>query len=65
MTTEATKSIDEVKAEVLKFLQEETGFGQVYTINNDGYPVGRTMGTPIEDDWSIDMIQPNHSKRLD
>ena len=36
MTTEATKSIDEVKAEVLKFLQEETGFGQVYTINKDG-----------------------------
>lgn len=65
MTTESAKSIDEIKAEVLKFLQEETGFGQVYTINKDGFPIGRTMGAPIEDDWTIDMIQPNHSKRLD
>jgi general stress protein 26 len=54
-----SKPIDQVKREVMEWLQTKAGFAQVYTINKDGFPTGRTMGAPVNDDWSVDLIQGN------
>lgn len=49
---------------VLAFLRQEAGFAQVYTVNGEGFPVGRTMGAPINDDWSVDLVQRRVHRRL-
>jgi hypothetical protein len=53
-----------VQAAVMRWLQEEAGFAQVISINRDGFPVGRTMGAPVEDDWSVTLIQRNTHRRI-
>lgn len=58
------KPIAQVRREVMAFLAEEAGFAQVYTVNRNGYPVGRTMVAPINDDWSVDLIQRRAHRRL-
>jgi hypothetical protein len=58
------KELDEVQREVMGFLRNEAGFAQVYTVNREGYPVGRTMVAPIEEDWSVILIQRNVHRRL-
>lgn len=58
------KPIEQVRGEVMAFLTGEAGFAQVYTVNRDGYPVGRTMVAPINDDWSVDLIQRRVHRRL-
>ncbi|HEY9389482.1 MAG TPA: hypothetical protein VIR27_06875 [Mycobacteriales bacterium] len=60
-----TKPLDQVQREVLDFLRTEAGFAQVVTINRAGFPVGRTMGAPVNDDWSVDLIQRRVHRRLD
>ncbi len=60
----APKSIDQIKREVMDFLRDEAGFAQVVTINSTEYPVARTMGAPVNDDWSVDLIQRNVHKRI-
>ena len=57
-------SLAEVQQRVMRFLREEAGFAQVVTVNAAGFPVGRTMGAPISDDWSVTLIQRNVHKRL-
>jgi pyridoxamine 5'-phosphate oxidase-like protein len=57
-------SLPEVRQRVLRFLREEAGFAQVVTVNAAGFPVGRTMGAPIADDWSVTLIQRNVHKRI-
>lgn len=49
---------------VRRFLREEAAFAQVTTINQQGYPVGRTMVAPIEDDWSVTLVQRNVHHRI-
>jgi Pyridoxamine 5'-phosphate oxidase len=49
---------------VLDFLREEARFAQVYTVTADGFPVGRTMGAPINDDWTVDLVQRRVHRRL-
>jgi len=63
-TRSRVKSLDEVQREVMTFLREEAGFAQVYTINREGYPVGRTMVAPINDDWSVTLVQRTVHRRL-
>lgn len=58
------KPIEEVRRQVMAFLTEEAGFAQVYTINRDGYPVGRTMVAPVNADWSVDLVQRRVHRRL-
>lgn len=53
-----------VQQAVLTFLAREAGFAQVYTVNGDGFPVGRTMVAPVNDDWSVDLIQRRVHRRL-
>jgi hypothetical protein len=60
----AEKSPDDVRQRVLDWLQNEGGFAQVVTINKAGFPVGRTMGAPVNDDWTVDLVQRNVHKRL-
>ena len=57
-------SLPAVQQRVLRFLREEAGFAQVVTVNAAGFPVGRTMGAPIADDWSVTLIQRNVHKRI-
>jgi hypothetical protein len=56
--------VREVQRRVMRFLREEAGFAQVVTVNAAGFPVGRTMGAPIADDWSVTLIQRNVHKRI-
>lgn len=58
------RPIEQVRAEVMAFLTQEAGFAQLYTVNRDGYPVGRTMVAPINADWSVDLIQRRVHRRL-
>jgi hypothetical protein len=53
-----------VEAVARRFVQEEAGFAQVYTINRDGYPVGRTMVAVLNDDWTVDLVQRSVHRRL-
>jgi hypothetical protein len=54
----------QVEADVLAFLRAEAGFAQVFTVNASGYPVGRTMGVLLGDDWSVDLVQRRVHRRL-
>lgn len=58
------RPIAQVRREVMAFLVGDAGFAQVYTVNRDGYPVGRTMVAPVNDDWSVDLIQRRAHRRL-
>src|SRR5690606_10817713 len=53
-----------VRREVLAFLREEARFAQLYTVDRQGFPVGRTVGAPINDDWSVDLVQRRVHRRL-
>ncbi|MCL6650343.1 MAG: hypothetical protein K6U89_18725 [Chloroflexi bacterium] len=54
----------EIQRRVLRFLREEAGFAQVFTVNRAGFPVGRTMVAPINDDWSVDLVQRKVHRRI-
>lgn len=58
------KTLSQVQQTVMRFLAEEAGFAQVYSINRDGFPVGRTMGAPIAPDWSVELVQRGTHRRL-
>ncbi|MCU4186756.1 hypothetical protein K6U06_20495 [Acidiferrimicrobium sp. IK] len=60
----STPESDSVKEAVLRFVQTEAGFAQVYTINRDGFPVGRTMVAVLNDDWTVDLVQRSVHRRL-
>lgn len=53
-----------VRQAALRFVQEEAGFAQVFTINRHGFPVGRTMVAVLNDDWTVDLVQRNVHRRL-
>ena len=48
----------------LVWLRAEAGFAQVFSINKAGYPVGRTMGAPVDDDFTVQLVQRRVHKRL-
>jgi hypothetical protein len=53
-----------LQRQVMAFLREEATFAQIITVSRDGFPVGRTVGAPINDDWSVDLVQRNVHRRL-
>ena len=55
----------EVRRAALRFLREEAGFAQLVTVNREGFPVARTVGAPVNDDWSVDLVQRRVHRRLD
>lgn len=57
---QAASILDEVK----RFLREEAQFAQLFTVGPTGYPVGRSVGAPINDDWSVDLVQRRVHRRL-
>lgn len=59
-----TPDFEEVREAARRFVQSEAGFAQVYTINRDGFPVGRTMVAVLNDDWTVDLVQRNVHRRL-
>lgn len=58
------KPLEQVQREVMTFLREKAGFAQVYSVNRDQFPVGRTMVAPVNDDWSVDLVQRGVHRRL-
>ncbi|HEX5493709.1 MAG TPA: pyridoxamine 5'-phosphate oxidase family protein [Mycobacteriales bacterium] len=58
------KPLPQVQREVLDFLRAEAGFAQVVTVGRVGFPVGRTMGAPVNEDWSVDLVQRRVHRRL-
>jgi hypothetical protein len=60
----AVKPLEKVQREVMAFLTHEAGFAQVCTVNRHGFPVARTMGAPVNDDWSVDLVQRGTHRRL-
>lgn len=60
----AVPDLTAVRGAVRRFVQEEAGFAQVYTVNRDGFPVGRTMVAVLNDDWTVDLVQRNLHRRI-
>jgi len=54
----------QVQAAVLNWVQHEAGFAQLVTVNRGGFPVGRSIGAPVNDDWSVDLVQRGVHRRL-
>lgn len=50
---------------VRRWVQQEAGFAQIATVNREGFPVTRTMGAFLNDDWSVDLVQRRIHRRLD
>jgi hypothetical protein len=61
---EPVPALADLQRRVLHFVREEAGFAQVVTINRDGFPVGRTMVAPLEEDWSVTLVQRSVHRRL-
>jgi hypothetical protein len=59
-----TPPLDELQRRVLAWLRTEAGFAQVYTVNKDGYPIGRTMAAPVDDAFTVWMVQRKVHKRI-
>ncbi len=54
-----------VQSAAMTFLRDEAGFAQLCTVTRDGFPVARTIGAPVNDDWSVDLVQRGAHRRLD
>lgn len=50
---------------VLRWVQQEAGFAQLITVDQGGFPIGRTLGASVNVDWSIDLVQRGSHRRLD
>jgi hypothetical protein len=59
-----TPPLDELQRRVREWLRTEAGFAQVYTVNKEGYPVGRTMAAPVDDEFTVWMVQRKVHKRI-
>jgi len=59
-----TPPIEDLQRRVLAWLRTEAGFAQVHSVNKDGYPVGRTMAVPVDDEFTVWMVQRNVHKRI-
>lgn len=55
---------ERISAAVLRFLRDDAGFAQLYTVDTAGRPVGRTIGAPVNDDFSVDLVQRAGHRRL-
>ena len=53
-----------VRRAAMTFVRSEAGFAQVVTIDDQGFPVGRSMTAFLEDDWSVSLVQRRSHARL-
>lgn len=53
-----------VRTAALHFVQREAGFAQLVTVSREGFPVGRTVGAVVDDDWSVPLVQRRQHRRL-
>ena len=60
----ARPPLADLQREALDWLHTEAGFAQVFSINKAGYPVGRTMAAPVDDTFTVWLVQRNVHKRL-
>ena len=60
----ATAASADLQRAVRDWLHTEAGFAQVVTINKAGYPVGRTMGAPVDNEFTVYLIQRKVHKRI-
>jgi hypothetical protein len=58
-----TSSLADYQFRVRAFVRE-AGFAQVVTVNRQGFPVGRTMVAPLEEDWSVYLVQRRVHARI-
>lgn len=58
------RPLDAVQRDAMAFVRDQAGFAQVFTVNRDGFPVGRTMVAPVNPDWSVDLVQRAVHRRL-
>ena len=56
--------LEDLQQRVLRWLRTEAGFAQVFSINRAGYPVGRTMAAPVDDQFNVWTVQRKVHKRL-
>jgi hypothetical protein len=52
------------RASALSFVRDEPRFAQVTTLDDQGFPVTRTMTAFLEDDWSVALVQRRVHRRL-
>jgi hypothetical protein len=57
-------ALGDLQQRVLRWLRTEAGFAQVFTVNKLGYPVGRTMAAPIDDEFTVWLVQRKVHKRI-
>jgi hypothetical protein len=55
----------DLQRQVLTWLHTEAGFAQVYTVNQAGYPLGLTMAAPVDDEFTVWLVQRKVHKRID
>ena len=60
----AAPDLTNMQRKVRDWLHTEAGFAQVFTINKAGYPVGRTMGAPVDNEFTVFLIQRKVHKRI-
>jgi len=56
--------MERVRRAAMEFVRTEAGFAQVTTIDDRGFPVGRSMTAFLEDDWSVSLVQRRSHARL-
>ncbi len=59
-----TPELADLRVRVLHWLRNDAGFAQVFSVNREGYPVGRTMAAPIDDNFVVWTVQRRVHKRL-
>lgn len=57
-------SLAQCQQRVRRFLADEASFAQVVTVNRAGFPVGRSMVAPVDDDWSVPLVQRSVHHRI-
>jgi hypothetical protein len=56
--------VADARAAALSFVRDEPRFAQVTTLDDDGFPVTRTMTAFLDDDWSVALVQRRVHRRL-
>ena len=62
---QAQADLARTRTAAMEFVRGEAGFAQVTTLDDGGYPVGRTMAAFLEDDWSIVLVQRRLHRRIE
>jgi len=56
--------LTDARTAALSFVRDEPRFAQVTTLDDDGFPVARTMAAFLHDDWTVALVQRRVHRRL-